>query len=207
MKSRLLWIQVAVMCIAAYSAAAYAQAGGDRLNAPTTDGSPTLQVTSDWLAQTWPDYAGQYPLQRISNVYIDNSCKLGFTSLLKNSDDIWKNEVYSLPLGAVSNISIAINEDHQPSIRIETGNHAVVEDLITTSSGWRNYNPSDKAASDDWENVVFVELTNWQTTASPGADLPQTREQMAPRIISALQHAVTLCAGSFTPPAQSPQPF
>jgi hypothetical protein len=214
MKSRQLSIEIAALCIAAFPIAALSQAGGDRLNAPTTDGSPTLQVTSDWLSQTLQVYGGKDDNEgadAFSNISIDNSCTLNFsitTSNLEGTGD-YVVDTSSIRLGAVSSVQLNVNGG-TPGLMIYTGQVAAVH--VVNS-------PPMNAHGMKKDNIYYGETGNVQDVNSqfievmrtpqviPGATIPPSPNQMIPRIIAALQHAVTLCAGSYTPPAQSNQPF
>jgi hypothetical protein len=211
MKFRRLSIQIAALCIAAFSVAAYSQAGNDRLNAPTTDGSPTLKVTSDWLAQTLQAYGGGHGDDVYSNIGIDNNCTFSFTDKYTYTDvpgevgDYYFTTV-SIRLGTVDKIIV---NGGTPGVYITTGQVAGVHIVISSpmkANGKRNPNnpPVGEPESDTNSQLVVVMRTP-PTVA--GADLPQSPDQIIPRITSALQHAVALCAGSYTPPAQSNQPF
>ena len=211
MKSRRIYIQITALCIAASSTATPSQAGYDRLNAPTADGSPTLNVTSDWLAQTQNDYGGEiwgntvdYSTVRISNVGIDNTCTFSYTEVGAQQPNVstWQ-DIYSVPLGAVTDISSSVSVDpgysyNGTQINIGTGNIAAIQHLHNDSF--------HKGSTADYPNAISFMLAMSPAVRS-GAELSQTPAQIAPRIVSALQHAVTLCKGTYQPPAQSNQPF
>jgi|GEM_PF-2093648 len=127
-----------------------AQSGYDRLNAPTADGSPTLKVTSDWLAKTLKDYADRnrdgstriagWLYEYFNNVHIDNNCVLSYTdtesafhsNLLGpgGKNKLSKVTHYYVPLGAVSSVSASSssypppyhNKDWQPESNTHRNN-------------------------------------------------------------------------------------
>jgi hypothetical protein len=211
MKSRRLSTPIAALCIAAFSVAAYAQT--DRLNAPTTDGSPTLQVTSDWLAQTLQVYGGTAENTdnlKYSNIQIDNNCTFSLTqTYTDDSEGTYYVDQFAVPMGAIT--SVVDNAPGTTGVQIVTGQIAAVRDHGIGAFVIPGKKPAPGAmlgppGPDTYKNSLFLEMLN-MPAVTPGAQLPDQSTTMVPRVITALQHAVALCAGSYTPPTQSPQPF
>jgi hypothetical protein len=164
-------------------------------------GGPSLKETSDWLKSNLEAYGGgcfnDTYYQKISDVSIDNSCKLSYKdALIKNSNNkIFLQRAYSIPLGAVSDIQLSSSGSPGTGcadgwlIEVNTGNIAVV-----TSNGG---SPMP---------VARININN-QPSMSVGGVVPQSPAQMAPRIQKAIQRAVNLCRGSFKAPPQAHEPF
>jgi len=165
----------------------------DWLNAPTPDGSPTLKQTSDWLASVIGDYGNYeccgFPFGRIVDVGIDNQC----TFQWREVSDSTKHPLYmnfSVPLGAVTSVEIQDNNG-ATQIWIRTGDIGAIRG-------------SGQAVSAT--PIVGIDLTRIQHL-KPDVPVPQTAQEMAPRIQKALQHAVDLCRSTHQEPAQSNEPF
>jgi hypothetical protein len=176
----------------------------DWLNAPTPDGSPTLRATSDWLAQTLQAYGGgehNFEITSYHDVHIANDCTLNYTyETIRQKATISGPKptgkpvfiTVSIPLGAVTDVSRDSDSSEVyrriHALLIKTGNVAAVR--IGT-----------QYQSDD-----DMELMH-QPPVTPGAELPQDSRDMVPRVISALQHAASLCRSVYKPPTQEKQPF
>jgi hypothetical protein len=185
----------------------------DRLNAPTADGSPTLQVTSDWLAKTLQDYGGDLPNNDYDDFYInvgiDNNCRLSYADKSVEKDNgAYEIRETTVILGAVDSVNVDamdLNDNHNV-IGMTTGKVAAVSETDhpqTTVKGKALASPTPPLTSNKIYGI-FIERT---PPPRPGADIPETNAQMVPRIVAALQHAVSLCQGTYTPPAQAKQPF
>lgn len=178
--------------------ASAAQQEVDWLDAPTPDGSPTLRETSDWLAKTLIAYGGDDPADgshaRIGTAHIDNDCSFHVHINVTSVDDLSSALDVSLPLGAVVKVSDGVGE--VPNVMISTGSVKAI--LLATHT----------ETSTGSRRVQFVGLL---LGSHPSADqeetAPQEPDQMLPRIIRALQHAVDLCRSSYQPPAQTKEPF
>jgi hypothetical protein len=156
----------------------------DRLNAPTSDGSPTLKQTGDWLAKTLADYGGEND-SPTCGLAIDNSCTLHWSDGKGRG-----SESFSVPLGAVTSVEIVPQNwnggDRWLDLTIRTGNVAAIRQ----------------------DGTSFAEAQTWfvlgrrMPAAKPSESLPQVPDQMAPRIQTALQHAVSLCQNTYQSPSQ-----
>jgi len=143
---------------------------------------------------------------RITNVAIDNMCTFSYTRTEREiASGYTFTDSYSLPLGAVTVLGAATDQviagsekEGNRGVNIVTGNVAAIQHIASKDMV--------AGSTTDYSNSTFftVAIT---PAVTPGADLPQPPDQMLPRIITALQHAVALCAGSYRPPAQSSQPF
>jgi hypothetical protein len=133
MKSRRLSIQIAALCIAALPIAALSQTG-----------SPTLQVTSDWLTNTLKSYHAEFSVDPtspyfaefagmpvIDTPYIDDSCTFQFSASF-----VGYSYRYLVPLGAVSSVSASPamqqgdpgwqpDAGYVPTLKFTTGNAAI----------------------------------------------------------------------------------
>jgi hypothetical protein len=187
----------------------------DRLNAPTSDASPTLQATSDWLAKTVVVYGGgghdsAYVPESYTYFSVDNSCTLSYVEAIADPPRVQFGHPYnyfmdSVPLGAVTKIKASgttttVNGIMVPSsISIETGNVAAV------SFGNSNGAPATYGIR-HYTNRATLWFGKIPPTV-PGADIPASPEQMLPRIQKALQHAVDLCRGTYASAPQAKEPF
>jgi hypothetical protein len=174
--------------------------GTDWLNAPTPDGSPTLKETSDWLAKTLQDYGGSDSglYQMVSGVRIDNNCTLSYNEDEDNGSSIH----FSVPLGAITNVEAdTLSEDGEVgAVTLRTGQVAAVD--LRSSDGNRR-RPRTSALVANMAEIDILRTPH----AHLGGELPQTRQQIIPRVVSALQHAVSLCRSTHQAPAQSNEPF
>jgi hypothetical protein len=202
MKSRRLSIQIAAVCIAAFPVAALSQTGG-----------PTLQVTSDWLSQTLQAYGGSTESTnnvKYSNIQIDNNCTFSHTeTYTDDSEGTYYVNQFSVPMGAIT--SVVNNAPGTTGVQIVTGQIAAVREHGIGAFVIPGKKPAPGAmlgppGPDTYNNSLVLEMLN-MPAVPPGGQLPDLPTTMVPRVLIALQHAVTLCAGSYTPPAQSNQPF
>ena len=105
-----------------------------------------------------------------------------------------KQQVISIPLGAVSDVQLLSSSSPGSgcadgwSIDVNTGNVAVVT---------LNGSPYSRAS---------ININN-QPSMSAGAAVPQSPAQMVPRIQKAIQHAVDLCRGTYKAPPTAKEPF
>jgi hypothetical protein len=185
----------------------------DWLNAPTPDGSPTLKETSDWLAKTLQDYGGYFSdgdgaVRTIQEVRIDNNCMFSYTTV-SSGDNGRHTETTStsLPLGAVSEV-IGGNSGHpNPSYwggEDEYGKLLGFE--IKTGQMDAVQNHGRRGSVSPVANEAAIDVSN-MPKALLGHEDPQKPYQMIPRIVSALQHAVSLCQSAYKAPAQTKEPF
>jgi hypothetical protein len=175
----------------------------DWLNAPTPDGSPTLKETSDWLAQTIEAFgwggndSDDYTYQGVA---IDNACTFHYTvvtthykvsGMKKKPVNVNKFDV-SIPLGSVTDVYVDSDSDvvwrRAHAVMIKTGSLAVVRNGTT------------------FLNVGELAIRR-TPPVSPGGEMPEDPRYMVPRIISALQHAGSLCRSTYQGPVQKKQPF
>ena len=175
----------------------------DWLNAPTPDGSPTLKETSDWLAQTLAGYGGNNFETQTTVLYdigITNDCNFHFTMKTTDRDTKhWFNSSdVSIPLGAVTSVEPYADPDtgRNTDVTIHTGN---VEAMQFVSHGWQNKGTNSG-------NQIFIPVEH-RPGAQPGAEVPQSPAQMVPRIVTALEHAASLCRSVYKAPVQTKQPF
>lgn len=165
----------------------------DWLNAPTPDGSPTLGETRDWLAKVLVEYSGHggpTDFEWTTGASIDNTCHLSWTTDVYdgNSPHPRRGSRYSLPLGAVTDVSIADSK-----IMIATGDVAA----IAHDSPWLHQNGNQSSA--------YINLMPDFHPANNTVVVPLN--EIAPRIQKALQHAVDLCKSVYQQPAQTKEPF
>lgn len=166
----------------------------------STETSPTLQETSDWLAKTLEAYGGKDD-ERVSNVisnaHIDDHCNFSFEQTNHSLRASGRTYIWqiSLPLGAVTLVEPEIlrSSDAEVGVRIWTGD---VNAVVQTGQEGRH---------------VGATFATIDVARSPqgdiGAQVPQNPDQMVPRIVNALQHAVSLCQGTYEPPAPAKEPF
>jgi hypothetical protein len=182
---------------------AKAQDTTDWLNAPTPDGSPTLKQTSDWLARAFSDYGGgEMPsgTGSVEDIGIGNDCRFHYTIKFTahNSDQMIVTDV-SFPLGAVTSVEAgsALDGDHSnPSLNFATGSLALVE---IAHRGQEEAHPA-------YRNFTGFPVMR-KPEAKVGEEMPQNPEQILPRMVTALQHAVDLCKSAYKPPSQAKQAF
>jgi hypothetical protein len=178
--------------------------GTDWLNAPTPDGSPTLKQTSDWLAMTFADY-GSYSYMGtwyVSGVSIDNSCNFHYTTTQTWGDDRKSVQIldHTVPLGAMTDIQPHSDvNDRVIGIEYHTGNVPLIH---FASHGRGDYKKPQEYVSYADTLVPFA----GDPPIRPGIEVHSYIE-MVPRVISALQHAVSLCKSTYKPPVQKKQPF
>jgi hypothetical protein len=186
---------------------------------------PTLKETNDWLAKTLKIYASggpsaYYTAYVFSNFEIDNNCNLTIKETY-NLDDpnerialediVHATKVVTIPLGAITNVyrppiqdpSGGDNYFKDKIIVIETGQiaavHTVTHYIVPPSS---NHVTTEDRSSSKY-NIYVASYS----VATPGAEMPQPPSQMVPRVVSALQHAVSLCQGTYAAPPQAKEPF
>lgn len=82
-------------------------------------------------------------------------------------------------------------------VELDTGQRLVIQ---RSSHGWH----VEKGAS--YQNVQKFHVEN-TPAGIPGGEVPQSPEEMMPRIVSALQHAVSLCQSVYKTPVQAKEPF
>jgi hypothetical protein len=197
-KSVIVLVVAILLPLSALSGKKKRQDSTDWLNAPTPDGSPTLKQTSDWLAKTLQDYGGLPPNEELTGVRIDNDCTFNY-----DQDELISRQhlSFSIPLGAITNVEIGHYDTSGgvPHVELQTGQ---VADVVRRSSyQYNRKKPSEEAVNED-----SIELGK-MPRRRPGGELPQTPEQIAPRVVSAFQHAVNLCQSGYKAPAQSKEPF
>jgi hypothetical protein len=181
--------------------------GTDWLNAPTPDGSPTLKETSDWLAKVLDEYGGNESTERlfessIKRAKIDNSCNLSYLELgLGGGGTISK---VSVPLGAITSIEIR-NNDAGPFVKWETGKLALARYVKLHFASGNTLVEDEKYYYAGFFTMIARRPPPIST--APGAEIPQSPEQMAPRIVKALQHAADLCKTTYKAPDQAKEPF
>jgi len=177
----------------------------DWLNAPTPDGSPTLKQTSDWLAKTLQDYGGDWRHATVvSEVRIDNNCVFSYSEMTPKGP--WENSGtaidISFPLGAITKVQPSDEgADFGPhGIEFETGQVEAVR--------WLKHPQRGSSVEQRVLNQIDISL-QWarRPQVGLGSEVPQTRQQVIPRIVSAFQHAVSLCQSTYKAPAQSKEPF
>lgn len=196
MKKSLWFLMLTVsLSVSAFAGKKKEQNTTDWLNAPTPDGSPTLKETSDWLSQTMEAYGGNTrDPAAVIGVRIDNSCNFYWT--LRVTDRSWNKYLditdYSLPLGAVTSVSAT-----QTGVRLETGQVTAIR-----LQGHGHYEHRTDTAADS----AGFEVSRMPEPKA-GGEAPQQPEQVIPRIVNALQHAVSLCQSTYKPPVQTKQPF
>jgi hypothetical protein len=137
----------------------------------------------------------------VRDVRIDNNCMFSYTEVISsyyNERRQTQSRIFSLPLGAVSEvigghygIPSNHNEDMLLGVQIMTGKMAAV--LTNESSTY----PTSRAD---------IELARYPQ-ALPGHEVPPEPAQMVPHIVSALQHAVSLCQSAYKAPAQTKELF
>ena len=219
---------VLVLSTALFTAITPAQSGYDHLNAPTADGSPTLKVTSDWLATTIVNYKAslfvdprstpyfnEFQSQGIESPYIDSACIYHFTT---NSNDYSYH--YLVPLGAISSVSalsIPVSErepdmNYRPNLLLDTGSKtiAAIQAIKTLRNISRKHNNrnSEQTVTNP---IIYLSsigiILNEVPLPSQGEAISPSLDQMNERTAKAFQHAVSLCAGTYQAPAQTTQPF
>jgi hypothetical protein len=186
---------------------------------------PTLKETNDWLAKTLKVYASGGPSDYysgyvFSNFEIDKNCNLSITEnynlddpneRIAPKDTVHGTKVVTIPLGAITNVyrpptQYLKGDDSyfkDKIIAIETGQiaavHMVTHYIVPPSS-------NHVTTEDSNSNKYYVYVAMYPK-ASPGGEIPQPPSQMVPRVVSALQHAVSLCQGTYAAPPQAKEPF
>lgn len=206
MKKILVVVTIAMLIPAAALAAKkkdQPQNGTDWLNAPTPDGSPTLKQTSDWLAQTLSGYGGETDGSQTTvlfGVAISNDCRFHYTEKTTASDNKhWHSGAeVSFPLGAVTSVTADTDNEtgRMTGLNITTGTLELVQ---FNRQDW-----NDKSTRYATSAGLSIEH---QPQPQPGQEAPQDPSKMVPRIVTALQHAVSLCQSAYKPAAETKQPF
>jgi hypothetical protein len=171
------------------------------LDAPTPDGSPTLRETSDWLAKTLKDYAGApeanggmgYDSPAYDSVSINNQCELSYTMIPQDQyrRRDWKHAWrITVPLGAVDAVNAG---PYETPWRISWS-----VDLRTNPAAIQG---GGNVRSE--ENIIFYSIEADPRDASKSV----RPEDIAPRVKTAMQHAVDLCKAAYKPPTQEKEPF
>ena len=174
------------------------QDGTDWLNAPTPDGSPTLKETRDWLKRVLEGYGGydyNGASRPIEDVQIDGKCNFAYKERYIYKLD--KQNVIDLsvvlPLGAVTNVSIDQGYPGEVVLRLSTGQASAIRQT--------------QERKDSYTNSVNIFLERVPEAQGQQDQVPQTPNQMAPRVIGALEHAAELCRSVYKVPTQPKEPF
>jgi hypothetical protein len=170
------------------------------------DADPTLQETSDWLVRTLQSYGGGITpnsdwtgpqwIATLSNVTLDTSCHLSYKHIIANAQgETTASYSADIALGAVTDVQASIG-NVDVWIYVTTGSvNGVVYDGNGTTPG---------NLKTDNHDQIEVHTT---PSSQPGQPVPDSPEQMAPRIVSALNHAVDLCRETYKSPVQQKEPF
>jgi len=207
MKKSVVFLVVAILLpLSAFAGKKKQQDSTDWLNAPTPDGSPTLKQTIDWLAQTLQDYSwdsfedGQ-GFWVVSGFRIDNNCNFSYTKTAPKGFGFSATIDVSFPLGAITSVEPSSEGVSYGfwGVEFETGEVAALR-VVRRTHGQPDL---DQALSH-----MDIPLTHsWGPQARPGGEVPPTIDKMVPRIVSAFQHAVSLCQSTYKAPTQAKQPF
>jgi len=159
------------------------------------------RLNSNWLSKVLQDYGGSQAgvdgedsEMSISRVGIDNNCVFRYSETTFVSFGQYVREDISFPLGAVTEVydGRAKFGTDAYNVGVTTGQTAAVHVVGIWHGG------------DD--NVWNISVHR-RGVARQNSDVPQAPGQVIPRIVSALQHAVSLCQGTFQTHAPSKDPF
>jgi len=141
------------------------------------------------------------PLGAVTDVHIEGVDGDGLTHLVEDAGYIaaHPNRLKANDSGSYFRVDDAgiLQELGGFSVRLETGQVAAVHDV--------NY-PTRGKSSDGSANSALIDVGAYPA-ARPGAELPQRPVQMLPRIVSAFQHAVSLCQSTYKAAAPVKEPF
>jgi hypothetical protein len=141
------------------------------------------------------------PLGAVTDVHIEGVDGEGLTHLVEDAGYIaaHPNRLKANDSGSYFRVDDAgiLQELGGFSVRLETGQVAAVHDV--------NY-PTRGKSSDGSANSALIDVGAYPA-ARPGAELPQRPVQMLPRIVSAFQHAVSLCQSTYKAAAPVKEPF
>jgi hypothetical protein len=165
---------------------------------------PTLKETGEWLKTTLEQYGGFYSNgvnSFIDNVQLDAGCNLTYAErVFTNDHPKWVDRTFiSIPLGAVVSAESDLTSISDAyAIVLKTGDIAAIQKVGIYHSSRLNNTQSNP----------YVGITLGQRpTAVPGGLVPQSPEQIGPRVLSAIQHAVSLCRSSYAAPTRPKEPF
>lgn len=183
-----------------------------RTEASSDASSASLDETSDWLASALRGYGGRedyndmakhWRFSRISNVRIDSACILHYSQHTDGSHElVSEDEDVSIPLGAVTDVQAKDTHSRYAGGR-----------LVYLTTGQINaiqfmHRLGDALPSPSSSSVVSIGVNFEPPTAKEAGSMVQpSRDEMLPRITHAIEHAVTLCQGTYKQPTQPKQPF
>jgi hypothetical protein len=169
---------------------------------------------------------------RVLGVHIDNDCNLhliidfatqDFSKRSKNPRFVQEIDDFSIPLGADLNLYDQLNSDwHRIEIQSASGMQAIriVEDAVGPGDYVLDGNghiqtvrstagTKGQVGGTTYNYDLQIDLIQGVPPApnTPDAPVPAMGDQMGPRIISAIQHAASLCRSSYKPPVQAKEPF
>lgn len=173
------------------------QAGLQGLLRQCESDRPTLKETSDYLAKTLEEYGGSdhrgSARSWITDVGIDSQCVLRWKE--ENRDIAVKkyflDREYTIPLGAVH--SFHSDPENPFLIIVETGDIEAIR-YTQNESGNHQYSGAETQAA------ISIDRT---PPAQPDSQAPLYPLQMVPHVGAALEHARTLCQGTYSKPVQT----
>lgn len=142
-----------------------------------------------------------FALGAVTDVHIEGVDAEGMTHLVEDANYLAEhpNRLKANDSGSYYGVDDAgmLGQLSGFSVKVETGNVAAVHNVVRDAHGkWSQGSASSQS--------VDIEA---HPEARAGAEVPQRTVQMLPRIVTALQHAVSLCQSAYTAPVQAKQPF
>ena len=170
---------------------------------PVAKSGPSFSQTRDFIIAGLSGYGGFDTgswRQEISDVHVDNWCRLSFVvKNYLNTDGFAVNESSSgtvtIPIGAVTAVDETkfLNPSNQ-GIEFYTGNADAIS--MQTLDGA----PASASAS----HVIYISST---PQSRLGQEVPDSDEDMRIRLRKAFSHLVDMCKGRYVSKPEQPQPF
>ena len=141
------------------------------------------------------------PLGAVTDVHIEGVDGDGLTHLVEDAGYIAAHPTRLKPNGSGSFLRVddvgILQQLGGFSVSLETGQVAAIHVAGRNSRG---------KSSEDSGNTISIDIGGYPATR-PGAQVPQEHVQMLPRIVSAFQHAVSLCQSTYKTAAPAKEPF
>ncbi|HVI07806.1 MAG TPA: hypothetical protein VND65_05880 [Candidatus Binatia bacterium] len=163
---------------------------------------PSLRETADWISQTLQIYGGDSDtsdnsvyLEPLQNVQLDDACKFSYDSVRPNMDKKGRQHGSSN-----IHVDLLLNEITDVNYFMD-GNGAVSG--ITLKAGRLAAVHEDNKPS----NQLMINVETRPHGALADGTMPENPQSMVPRLVTAFQHAVSICKAAHPAAPVAQQPF